>query len=83
MSITRFETQELGIGAISLRMVEPELEGDKVVDLVFTALWVRSGAKFTFFLQLFLFSFVWFSFPMEATLDGRLTIPLPHVQYPK
>ena len=33
MNTTRFEAQELGIGTISPKMVEPELEGDKVVDL--------------------------------------------------
>jgi hypothetical protein len=32
---TRFEAQELGLGAISPKMVEPQLEGDKV----FTTLW--------------------------------------------
>jgi hypothetical protein len=32
--------QELGIGAIS-PMVEPQLEGDKDADLVFTTLWSR------------------------------------------
>jgi hypothetical protein len=35
-------------------MVEPQLKGDKVVDLIFTSLWVLDLA---FFLQLFLFPF--------------------------
>ena len=33
MTTTGFGAQELGIGTISPRMVEPKLEGDKVVDL--------------------------------------------------
>ena len=33
MNTARFGVQELGIGTISLKMVEPKLEGDKVVDL--------------------------------------------------
>ena len=33
MNTTRFGTQKLGIGTISPKMVESELEGDKVVDL--------------------------------------------------
>ena len=33
MNTTRFGAQELGIGTISPKMVEPQLEGDKVVDL--------------------------------------------------
>jgi hypothetical protein len=34
----RFGAQELGIEAISPNMMKPQLEGDKVVDLVFTTL---------------------------------------------
>jgi hypothetical protein len=37
----RFETQELDIEAISLKMVEPQLEEDKAVDVVMTTLWAR------------------------------------------
>ena len=33
MNTTGFGAQELGIGTISPKMVEPKLEGDKVVDL--------------------------------------------------
>jgi hypothetical protein len=33
MPTTRFGAQELGIGAISLKMVKPQLEGNKDVDL--------------------------------------------------
>ena len=33
MNTTRIGAQELGIGTISPKMVEPKLEGDKVVDL--------------------------------------------------
>ena len=33
MNTTKFGAQELGIGTISSKMVEPKLEGDKVVDL--------------------------------------------------
>ena len=33
MNTTRFGAQELGIGTISPKMVEPKLEGDNVVDL--------------------------------------------------
>ena len=33
MNTIRFGAQELGIGTISPKMVEPKLEGDKVVDL--------------------------------------------------
>jgi len=33
MNTTRFGAQELGIGTISPKMVEPKLEGDKAVDL--------------------------------------------------
>jgi hypothetical protein len=35
---TRFRTQEQGIGAVSLKMVKPQLEEDKVVDLIITTL---------------------------------------------
>jgi hypothetical protein len=40
----RFGAQELGIKAISPKMVEQQLEGDKDADLVFTALWARPDA---------------------------------------
>jgi hypothetical protein len=40
---TRFGAKELGIGAISPKMVEQQLEGDKDADLVFTTLWARSA----------------------------------------
>ena len=33
MNATKFGAQELGIGTISPKMVEPQLEGGKVVDL--------------------------------------------------
>jgi hypothetical protein len=36
MPMTRSKAQELGIRAISPKMVEPQLKGDKVVDLDFT-----------------------------------------------
>jgi hypothetical protein len=42
MPITRFGAQDLVIGAISSKMVEPQPIGDKVMDLDFTALRVRS-----------------------------------------
>jgi hypothetical protein len=38
MPTTKFRTPELEIGAILLNMEELQLEGDKVVDLDFTAL---------------------------------------------
>jgi hypothetical protein len=40
----RFGAQELGIGAISSKMVKPQLEDEKVVDLVFTTMWARPDA---------------------------------------
>ena len=44
MPTTRFGAQEVGIGTISPKMVEPQLEGDKVVDLDVTTLWAALGA---------------------------------------
>jgi hypothetical protein len=38
-------------------MVEQYLAGDKDADMIFTILWARPGAWFSFFLQLLLFSF--------------------------
>jgi hypothetical protein len=38
MPTIRFGAQELGIGAISPKMVEPQLEGDNVADLIFKTL---------------------------------------------
>jgi hypothetical protein len=40
----RYEAQELGLRAISPKMVEQQLEGDNVSDLVFIALWARPGS---------------------------------------
>jgi hypothetical protein len=57
------EPQDLGIIAISLKMVEPHLEGDKVADLIFTTLLampvldlISSFNFFYFFSLLVLFS---------------------------
>jgi hypothetical protein len=44
MPTTRFGAQELGIGAISLKMVKPQLEGDNDANLVFTTLRARLHA---------------------------------------
>jgi hypothetical protein len=44
MPTTRFRAQELWIRAISPKMVEQQLEGDKVVDLLFTIVWTRPDA---------------------------------------
>jgi hypothetical protein len=44
MPTTRFRAQELWIRAISPKMVEQQLEGDKDADLVFTTLWASPGA---------------------------------------
>jgi hypothetical protein len=41
---TKFGVQELGIRAISPKMVEQQLEGDKDADLVFTTLRARPDA---------------------------------------
>jgi hypothetical protein len=38
---TKFGAQELGIRAISLKMMEPQLVGNKDVDLAFTTFWAR------------------------------------------
>ena len=38
MNTIRFWAQELEMGTISQKMVEPQLEGDKVVDLNFKTL---------------------------------------------
>jgi hypothetical protein len=43
MPTTRFRAQELWIRAISPKMVEQQLEGDKDADLVFTTLWASPG----------------------------------------
>jgi hypothetical protein len=40
----RFGPQELGIGAISSKMVKQQLKGDTDVDLVFRTLWARPSA---------------------------------------
>jgi hypothetical protein len=41
---TIFGSSELGIGAISPKMVKPQLEGDKKEDLVFTMFVGDTGA---------------------------------------
>jgi hypothetical protein len=41
---TRFGSRELRTRAISLKMVKPQLEEDKVVVPIFITLWARSGA---------------------------------------
>jgi hypothetical protein len=42
-AIIIFGAQELRIGAISSKMVEAQFEDDKIVDMVFTTLWIRLG----------------------------------------
>jgi hypothetical protein len=87
----RFGAQELRIHAISPKMMGRQLEGDKVVVLVFTTLWERSGASFSLFLQLLLFSslLVFFSnegCPRFSSLHLLVSrwgpdILFPHMQY--
>ena len=93
MNTTRFGTQELGIETISPKMVEPELEGDKVVDLDHHNL----GEKLPFLLpSIFLFfpcSLSFLSSLLEdelifVTLGGGCWMegkasPSTHVQSPK
>jgi hypothetical protein len=61
MPTSRFGAQELGIGEISPKMVEPQLEGDKDEDLGFTTLWqgptlgIASYFKFHSFHSLLVF----------------------------
>jgi hypothetical protein len=91
---TRFEAQELESGAISPSLVEQQLEGDKVADLMSSqpcgqGPTLDSASSFNFSSSLL----SWFSSPMEAILIFVLTTvvagkegyhPLsPHVQCPK
>ena len=57
MSTTRFGAQELGTGAISPKMVEPQLEGDKVAYLGLGNLVAAPVLENKLFLQLFLLPF--------------------------
>jgi hypothetical protein len=65
MPTTRFGTQELWIRAISPKMMEHQLEGDRDADLALTTLWARPtldvASSFNFL--------SWFSSPMEVILD--------------
>jgi hypothetical protein len=82
MTTLRFEAQDLGIGTI--KMVESQLKGDKVLDLEFTTLWETRCLISTFFLQIPLITFSHgFLSSMEGSrifitpqwwLDGRLNI---------
>jgi hypothetical protein len=56
MPTTRFGAQELGIGAISQKMVEPQLEGDKVAYLIFTTLLATPMLDLASSFRLLLFS---------------------------
>jgi hypothetical protein len=91
---TRFGAQELESGAISQKMVEQQLEGDKVADLMSSQPCgqgpaLDSASSFNFSSSLL----SWFSSPMEVILifvlanvvDGKEGYhPLPHhVQCPK
>jgi hypothetical protein len=70
-------------------MVEQQLEGDNVSDLVFIALWARPGSWLNFFLQLLLSWFLQWRLtwilvtPPTGGWMGGLTSPFPHVQSPK
>ena len=94
MNAIRFGAQELGIGTISPKMVEPKLEGDKVVDLDHHNL----REELPLLLPSIFISFPFYvgftsSSPMEAelifvTLDGGCWMegkasPSTHVQSPK
>jgi hypothetical protein len=91
---TRFGAQQLESGAISPSLVEQQLEGDKVADLMSSKPCgqdpeLDSASFFTFSSSLL----SWFSSPMEAILIFILVTmvagkeayhPLsPHVQSPK
>jgi hypothetical protein len=91
---TRFGAQELESGAISPSLVEQQLEGDKVADLMSSqpcgqGPTLDSASSFNFFSSLL----SWFSSPMEAILIFVLATvvakkedyhPLsPHMQSPK
>jgi hypothetical protein len=93
-AFTRFGAQELESGAISPSLVEQQLEGDKVADLMSSQPCgqdpaLDSASSFNFSSSLL----SWFSSPMEAILIFVLTTvvagkeayhPLsPHVQSPK
>jgi hypothetical protein len=44
MPTRRYGAQQLGVGTIASKMVEPQLEGNKLVNLDFTTLWATPGA---------------------------------------
>jgi hypothetical protein len=62
---TRFGAQELGIGAISPKMVELQLQGDKVADLISSqpcgglVLDLASSFNFSYFPSLLVFLLQW------------------------
>jgi hypothetical protein len=76
-------------------MAEQQFKGDNNADLVFTTLWARPDAWFSFFLQLSHFPLsLDFLLQIEAILDllclqwvvwldGRLVLPFLYVQSPK
>jgi len=64
MNTTIFGAQELGIGTISPKMVEPQLEGDKVVDLDHHNLGEELSLLLPLIFIFFLFSLGFLSFSL-------------------